>query len=178
MSWEWREHNRAKVLSCLEQGEYEAIVTSKEGALDTLAHLAAELGVLDAVSLIEVDRKREGIPDELLLRTACLLPFIEAAGLSAAAESLFADASILLQIGYTAIEIQEGFNERHGAKQSEKKSEALPCHPDVLRNELLRVKSESLTVFRQERLRRLQQRGLIKGKIYAVDGSGLGNRWR
>lgn len=178
MSWEWREHNRAKVLSCLEQGDYEAIVTSKEGALDTLAHLAAELGVLDAVSLIEVDREREGIPDELLLRTACLLPFIEAAGLSAATESLLADASILLQIGYTAIEIQEGFNERHGAKQREKKSEALPCHPDVLRNELLRVKSESLTAFRQECLRRWQQRGLIKGKVYAVDGSGLGNRWR
>lgn len=28
MSWEWREHNRAKVLAHLQQGEYEAIVTS------------------------------------------------------------------------------------------------------------------------------------------------------
>lgn len=75
MSWEWREHDRAKVLACLQQGEYEAIVTSREGAMDTLAHLAAELGVLEAVTLLEVEREREGIPDELLLRTACVLPY-------------------------------------------------------------------------------------------------------
>lgn len=178
MSWEWREHNRAKVLAHLQQGDYEAIVTSKEGALDTLAHLATELGVLEAVSLLEVEREREGIPDELLLRSACLLPFIEAAGLSAASESLFADAAILLQIGYTALEVQNGFNNRRGAKQESKGNGSLPCHPDVLRNELLRVKPESMVAFRQECIRRLHEKGLIKGKVYAVDGSGIGSRWR
>lgn len=162
----------------MQAGEYEAIVTSRQGALDTLAHLATELGVLDAVSLIEVEREREGIPDELLLRTACLLPFIEAAGLSAASESLFADASILLQIGYTALEIQNGFNNRHGAERESKGEEARPCHPDVLRQELLRIKPESMSAFRQECIKRLWQKGLIKGKVYAVDGSGIGSRWR
>jgi hypothetical protein len=29
MGWEWREQNRAKVLAHLQQGNYEAIVTSK-----------------------------------------------------------------------------------------------------------------------------------------------------
>lgn len=178
MCWEWREHNRAKVLAHLQQGEYEAIVRSREGALDALAHLATELGVLEAVSRIEVDRTREGIPDELLLRTACLLPFIEATGLSAASESLFADASILLQIGYTALEIQNGFNNRHGMERESKGSDSLPCHPDVLRNELLRIKPESLAAFRRESIKRLVQKGLIKGKVYAVDGSGIGSRWR
>lgn len=178
MSWEWREHDRAKVLAYLQQGEYEAIVTSQQGALDTLAHLAAELGVLEAVSLLEVERKREGIPDHLLLRSACLLPFIEAAGLSAASESLFGDASILLQIGYTAVDMQNGFNERHGAKRESKGSNSLPCHPDVLRNELRRIKPESLAAFRRECIQRLSEKGLIKGKVYAVDGTGIGSRWR
>lgn len=83
-----------------------------------------------------------------------------------------------MQIGYTAIEIQEGFNQRHGAGQEKKRKEAVPCHPDVLRNQLLRVKGESMGAFRQECIRRLHKRGLIRGKIYAVDGSGIGNRWR
>jgi len=59
MSWEWREHNRAKLLAHLQQGDYEVIVTSKKGALAALAYLAAELGVIDAVSLLEAERQRE-----------------------------------------------------------------------------------------------------------------------
>ena len=65
--WEWREHNRAKVLACLQEGEYEAIVTTGQSELDGLAHLAAELGILEAVQLLTVKRERAGIPDELLL---------------------------------------------------------------------------------------------------------------
>ena len=56
MTWEWRENNREKVLEALQKGEYEAILTSREGALDALAQLACELEVLEAVELIEVER--------------------------------------------------------------------------------------------------------------------------
>ena len=106
MSWEWREHNREKVEKALQKGEYDAILTSRESALATLAHLAWELGVLDAVKQIRVRRQRAGIPDELLLRTLAVLPFVEAVGLSAAAETLFADAAVLIQLGYTALQVQ------------------------------------------------------------------------
>ena len=109
MGWEWREHNREKVLECLKTGEYEAILTSKEGALDALAYVAYELGVLDAAAAIQVNRKRDGIPDELLLRTLAVLPFIEAMSLSVAAQTLFEDAAVLLQLGYTAIQIREDY---------------------------------------------------------------------
>ncbi len=101
MSWEWREHNREKVEKALQKGEYDAILTSRESALATLAHLAWELGVLDAVKQIRVRRQRAGIPDELLLRTLAVLPFVEAVGLSAAAETLFADAA------YAVLHIEE-----------------------------------------------------------------------
>ena len=103
MAWEWRENNREKVLEALRKGEYEAILTSREGALDALAHLAWELEVLEAVRLIEVEREREGIPDEMLLRTLAIMPFVEAMSMSAAANTLFEDAGVLLQLGYTAV---------------------------------------------------------------------------
>jgi hypothetical protein len=51
-----------------------------KGALDTLAHQAVELGMLEAVECIEVEREREEIPDELFLRTLVVLPFVEALG--------------------------------------------------------------------------------------------------
>lgn len=174
MGWEWRENNREKVLECLRTGEYEAILTSQEGALDALAHVAYELGVLDAAAAIQVNREREGIPDELLLRTLAVLPFVEAVGLSAAANTLFEDAAVLLQLGYTAIQIQGGFNARHGAAYDEKTRQSLPCHPEVLRQELQRIDLDSLAEFRRTCIGTLFARGLVKGKTYAVDGSGLG----
>jgi hypothetical protein len=178
MSWEWRHQDRAHVLECLRRGEYEAIVTSRQSALDTLAHLAYELGVLDAASVMTVTREREGIPDDLLLRTLVVLPFVEALGLSAAADMLFEDAAILLQLGYTALQLREGFNARRGSGHAHKSERALPCHPDVLRQELARLTPESIATFRRTCIRELFRRKLIKGQIYALDGSGLGTRYR
>lgn len=178
MGWEWRRQDRAAVLECLRRGEYEAIVTSRQGALDTLAYLAAELGVLEAVECIEVERKRDGIPDELLLRTLVVLPFVEALGVSAAVDMLFEDAAILLQLGYTALQIQEGFNGRYRNEGGEKSEGARPCHPDVLRTELARIRPGSLSVFRRRCIKELFERRLVRGKTYAVDGSGLGKRWQ
>lgn len=174
MAWEWRENNREKVLEALRKGEYEAILTTREGALDALAQLACELGVLEAVAMIEVEREREGIPDEMILRSLAILPFVEALSLSAAANTLFEDAAVLLQLGYTAVQIEAGFNQRRGKGHVQKSEQSRPFHPDVLRNELLRIKVESLDAYRRQCVRVLYERGLIRSRLYAVDGSGIG----
>jgi len=178
MAWEWRENNREKVLEAVRKGEYEAILSSREGALDALAHLAWELETLEAVKLIEVERARDGIPDELLLRTLAVLPFVEAVSLSAAANTLFEDAAVLLQLGYTALQIQEGFNHRRGQHYAEKSGQSRPYHPDVLREELKRIKVASLDAYRRHCIGVLYQRGLVRSQVYAVDGSGIGPAMR
>ena len=178
MAWEWRENNREKVLEAMQKGEYEAIMSSRDGALDALAQLAWELEVIEAVNLIEVERERAGVPDELVLRTLAILPFVEAMSLSAAANTLFEDAGVLLQLGYTAVQIQEGFNRRRGKQYERKSAQSRPYHPDVLREELQRIKIESLDAYRQHCVGVLYQRGLIRSKLYAVDGSGIGPEMR
>jgi hypothetical protein len=178
MAWEWRENNREKVLAALQKGEYEAILTSRDGALDALAQLACELEVFEAVEMIEVERERAGVPDELALRTLAVMPFVEAMSLSAAANTLFEDAGVLLQLGYTAVQIQEGFNQRRGKGKETKSAQSRPHHPDVLREELQRIKVESLDGYRRHCVGVLYKRGLIRSKLYAVDGSGIGPEMR
>jgi len=178
MDYVLRREDRAAVLKALQAGEYEAIATSGQTALDELAHLAIELGVFEALKLIQVRRDREGIPDELLLRAIAVLPFVEALGLSAAAGALFKDAAILLQLGYSIEHIQNGFNGRHRKPGGEVSKAMTPCHVEVLREELARLDGESLQAFRQACSQQLFARQLVKGRIYAIDGSGIHNRYR
>lgn len=107
-----------------------------------------------------------------------MLPFIEAVGLSAAANTLFQDAAILLLLGYAVFEIQNGFNERHHAALETKSAQSSPYHPEVLRQELARLDLDSLHTFRRRCIRPLFEHRLVRGKTYAIDGSGLGKRWR
>jgi len=177
MTWEWRRHDKATVLECLKEGRYEAITTSAQGPLDALAHVAIEMGVFDAVQELEVEREREGIPDILLLRTLTVLPFIEADSFREATGSLFADVSILLQLGYTAVQIREGFNHRYRNSQGVKSVESFPCHPESLREEMKRIKPASLGAFRRRCIGDLFQRRLVRDRVYAIDGTGLGKEW-
>ena len=97
--WEWREHDRAKVLACLQEGEYEAIVTTGQSELDVLAHLAAELGIFEAVQMLTVKRERAGIPDELLLRTLAVLPFCGSAGVKCGSQHFVCRRSHFIAVG-------------------------------------------------------------------------------
>jgi hypothetical protein len=171
-----KRHDRLAALRALRRGEYEAIATSSRGALDQLVHLAIELGVFEALEVIEVHRERAGIPDELLLRVLAILPFVEAIGLSAAGGYLLRDAAILLQIGFTIQQFQEGFNQRHHGDQG-KRAISKPCHPEVLRQELARIDLDSLARLRRTLIQLLFERGLVKGKICAIDGTGLKDRY-
>ena len=172
-----KRQDRVAVVSALASGAYEAITTSSQGALDELVYLAIEVGVFEALRLLRVKRQRQGIPDELLLRTLAVLPFVEAMGLSAAAGELFKDAAILLELGYSVKTVQAGFNQRHhGVANHDRR--VTPCHPEVLRQELARLDLASLDAFRAACIGQLFARKLVKGRIYAIDGSGLHDRYR
>jgi hypothetical protein len=175
MVYELKPRDQTAVLEALQQGEYEAIATSSQGALDELVHLAIELGVFEALEVLKVGRQREGIPDKLLLRTLAVLPFVEAIGLSVAAGRLLQDAGILLRLGYSIEHIREGFNGRHGGEGGPE-GKARPCHPEVLRQELGRLDLSSVDEFRRYCIGQLFERNLVKGKVCAIDGSGLKDR--
>jgi hypothetical protein len=145
--------------------------------LDELVALHEELGIFAILDEVEAQRKRAGVPDELLLRTLATLPFVEQASLSGASEVLFREPAVLLQLGWAPMQIRSGSNGRHRHPEG-RQEESLPCHPDTLRDALRRVGESAWLQAQAAGVQSLYQRQLVRGKVYAVDGSGLGDDFR
>ncbi|MFL5588535.1 MAG: hypothetical protein ACJ8DI_12895 [Ktedonobacteraceae bacterium] len=174
----WYRRDKAAVAAALQRGERPDLATTMaSGPLDELVALHEELGILAILDEIEVQRTRTGIADELLLRTLATLPFVEQASLSGAAEVLFREPAVLLQLGWAPLQIRSGSNGRHRHPQG-RQEESLPCHPDTLRDALRRVGESAWLQAQAAGVQSLYQRQLVRGKVYAVDGSGLGDDFR
>src|SRR5260370_28556600 len=134
---EWYRRDKEAVAAALQRGERPDLATTMaSGPLDELVALHEELGIFAIVEEVEVQRKRAGVSDELLLRTLATLPFVEQASLSGAAEVLFREPAVLLQLGWAPVQIRSGSNGRHRHPEG-RQEESLPCHPDTLRDAAL-----------------------------------------
>jgi hypothetical protein len=175
---EWYRNEKATVAEALRRGERPDLATTMaSGPLDELVAFHEELGIFAIVEQLEVQRKRAGVPDELLLRTLATLPFVEQASLSGAAEVLFREPAVLLQLGWAPVQIRAGSNGRHRHPEG-RQEESLPCHADTLRDALRRVGESAWLQAQAAGVQSLYQRQLVRGKVYAVDGSGLGDELR
>lgn len=170
----WYRQDRAAVLEALRRGQRPDLATTMAcGPLDELLALHDELGILPAIAGLHVQRQRAGLPDRLLLRTLAALPFLDQASLQGAAGALFREPAILLQLGWAPAQIREGGNGRHRHPDG-RQPESLPCHPDVLRDALRRLSARSWEKAQRAGVAALYRGGFVRGRVYAVDGSGLG----
>jgi hypothetical protein len=175
---EWYRNDKAAVSEALRRGERPDLATTMaSGPLDELVALHEELGIFAIVEELEVQRARAGVADELLLRTLATLPFVEQASLSGASEILFREPAVLLQLGWAPVQIRQGSNGRHRHPQG-RQAESLPCHPDTLRDALRRVGESAWLHAQAAGVQSLYQQQLVRGKVYAIDGSGLGDDFR
>lgn len=170
----WYRQDRGVVEAALLRGERPDLATPLgAGVLDELVALHEELGILEAVGDLAVTRQRAGVGDEPLLRTLATLPFLPEGSLSGATEVLFREPALLLRLGWSPVEIRSGANGRHRHPDG-RREESLPCHVDTLRDMLRRVPAEEWAALQQRGVRALYARGLIRGTVYAIDGSGIG----
>jgi hypothetical protein len=174
----WYRRDREAVLAALRRGERPDLATTMScGPLDELVALHEELGVLRILDHVPVQRQRAGLPDPLLLRTLATLPFLDEPSLAGAAGALFGEPAVLLQLGWAPAQIRDGDNGRHRHPDG-RQPDSLPCHPDVLRDELRRIAERAWLKAQKAGVTPLYRRRLIRGKVYAVDGSGLGQHFR
>jgi len=174
----WYRNDKTAVTEALRRGERPDLATTMaSGPLDELVALHEELGIFAILDEVEVQRVRAGVADELLLRTLATLPFVEQASLSGASEVLCREPAVLLQLGWAPVQIRQGSNGRHRHPEG-RRAESLPCHPDTLRDALRRVGESAWLQAQVAGAQSLYQRQLVRGKVYAVDGSGLGDDFR
>jgi Transposase DDE domain len=175
---EWYRNDKAAVAEALRRGERPDLATTMaSGPLDELVALHQELGIFALLDELEVQRARAGVPDAVMLRTLATLPFVEAASLSGASDVLFREPAVLLQLGWVPVQIRQGSNGRHRHPDG-RQEESLPCHPDTLRDTLRRVGESAWLHAQVAGVQALYQQQLVRGKVYAVDGSGLGDDFR
>jgi hypothetical protein len=174
----WYRYDREAVLAALRRGEQPDWATTMAcGPLDELVALHEELGVFQALDRLQPQRQRKGLPDDLLLHTLATLPFLQEPSLDGATGALFREPAVLLQLGWAPAQIRAGCNGRHRHPQG-RQAESLPCHPDTLRDELRRIGERAWLRVQQAGVRALYEHQLVRGKVYAIDGSGLGRQLR
>ncbi|HUS14647.1 MAG TPA: hypothetical protein VM536_06465 [Chloroflexia bacterium] len=170
----WYRRDREAVLAALRRGARPDMATTMAcGPLDELVALHEELGIPAALDGVAVARRRAGVSDGLLLRTLATLPFLQDPALSAAAGALFREPAILLQLGWAPAQIRGGANRRH-RHPAGRQPGSLPCHPDTLRDTLRRVAEGGWAQVQRAGVQALYARHLVRGQVYAIDGSGLG----
>ena len=178
MEVKWFRQDKPAVLDALRRGQRPLMATTlAAGPVDELVALHIELGILDALDALPVARQRDGIADPLLLRTLATLPFLPEAALDPAAKLLFQEPAVLLHLGWAPAQIRSGDNQRHRHPQG-RQAQSLPCHPDTLRDELRRIEVAAWLTAQKAGVAALYERQLVRGKVYAIDGSGLGKDFR
>src|ERR1700737_192836 len=93
---EWYRRDKEAVAAALQRGERPDVATTMaSGPLDELVALHEELGIFAILDEVEAQRKRAGVPDELLLRPLATLPFVEQAPLRGSAQGAMDGIGIL-----------------------------------------------------------------------------------
>lgn len=170
----WYRHDQEVVTRQLRGGTVpEMVAPTGTGALDALIALHDEVGALAAVEALETQRCRAGLPEGVLLRSLAVLPFLGGGGFRPLADALLREAGLLLRLGWSPVQLREGANAQH-RHPAGRQEESLPCHPDTLRDALARVTERAWLTAQQTAVARLYRQRLVRGRVYAVDGTGLG----
>ena len=116
---EWRVfvENREEVIQALERGECDVILPAARGFLDGFAGFLSEAGILSAMAEFPDLRQRRSIPMFFFCNTLVYRPLFHLPRLAPIERTLFRSPYILRQMGFNALQINEGFYQAPGAQR-------------------------------------------------------------
>jgi hypothetical protein len=101
--------NRQAVIEALREGHCDGILPAARGFLDGFAEFLGDAGVLTAFDKFPDGRERRTIPMFFFCNTLVHRPLFHLKRLAPIERTLFRSAYILRQLGFNALQIQEGF---------------------------------------------------------------------
>jgi hypothetical protein len=108
-AWQIFVENREAVISALERGECAGILPAARGFLDGFAEFLLDAGVLVVLEEFPDHRQRRTIPMFFFCNTLVYRPLFHLERMAPIERTLFRSPYILRQIGFNALQIEEGF---------------------------------------------------------------------
>jgi len=119
----------------LKSAPYDDIATRGQGRVDELIGFLFGTGLFGLIeSLPSLMKRSVHIPRHFINYCVALRPVLGISGISQIEEKLFSDPAIIRALGFTLVEIEEGFSPGRN-----KRKEKLPCNLDAFYDELSRL---------------------------------------
>jgi hypothetical protein len=109
--------NREAVIELLKAGECEGILPAARGFLDGFAEFSLAAGILEAFAAFPDERQRRTIPIFFFCHTLIYRSLFGLKRLAPIERTLFRSAYILRQLGFNALQIEQGFYQNTPERQ-------------------------------------------------------------
>lgn len=155
----------------LKTAPYDDIATRGQGRVDELIGFLFGSGLFGLIEgLPSLMKRAVDIPRPFINYCVALRPVLGISGISQIGERLFTDPAIIRALGFSLIEIEEGFSPRKN-----KKKENVPCNLDAFYDELSRLTPGAWRRLLSGQIALFAGHNFLSDKdgVFAMDGTEL-----
>jgi hypothetical protein len=167
LAWNHLTCNQKEVAQRIMAGDYRRIGPAGWGFLDKFLIFIKTIGFLECLDVSGEGYVRRMITISKLLLTYQMKILMGISSMNQVPQLLFGDIGLLMMLGYTAEQIENGHCKRG---QGKKKG---PIHKDTLADALDRFSPEEMENILNGGVKLLAKKGFIKDKIYLMDATDM-----
>ena len=167
LAWNHLTRNQKEVAQRIMAGDYRRIGPAGWGFLDKFLIFIKTIGFLECLDVSGEGYVRRMITISKLLLTYQMKILMGISSMNQVPQLLFGDIGLLMMLGYTAEQIENGHCKRGKGKKKG------PIHKDTLGDALDRFSPEEMEGILNGGVKLLAKKGFIKDKIYLMDATDL-----
>jgi len=167
LTWNHLTRNQKEVAQRIMAGDYHLVQGAGWGFLDKFIIFVKAIGFLECLDVTGEGYARRMITISKLLLTYQIKILMGISSMNKVPQMLFGDIGLLMMLGYTAEQIENGHCKRGKGKKKG------PMHKDTLADALDRFTPQEIEHILNSGVKLLAKRGFIKDSTYLMDASDL-----